>query len=285
VIRIVILAAAIAPPLVILAYGATKITGNWRSEAIWSAFFLGAIGMFGAFGIELAIKHLGFSAGSYPVVASATTAVFGAAIPEETVKFFILVVLAEEHVDVRRLQDVIVLGLAVSLGFATLENFLYVISNDDWKTIAALRAITAVPGHGLDGLAMGALLVSARLNGIKGSGIREIWSAKYALIVPVLLHAAYDFPLLAIEQKVARPWFGAAWVVVLVLSSVFVIRLFNQVLAKARFADLTSPHNAASSEAIKSLMSSGAIGLIVPRQLPPGFAAIDESSPVLERRH
>jgi RsiW-degrading membrane proteinase PrsW (M82 family) len=277
--------AAIAPPLVILAYGATKITGSWKPEAVWSAFFLGAFGTFGALGIELAVKQLGFSAGSYPVVTSATTAVFAAAIPEESIKFFVLVVLAEKHVDVRRLQDVIVLGLAVSLGFATLENFLYVISNDDWKTIAALRAITAVPGHGLDGLAMGALLVSARLNGIKESGIKEIWSAKYALIVPVLLHAAYDFPLLAIEQKVARPWFGVSWIVVLVLSSVFVIRLFNQVLAKARFADLTSSHDVASSEAIKSLMSRGAIGLIVPRQLPPALAAIDESSPALKRRH
>jgi RsiW-degrading membrane proteinase PrsW (M82 family) len=282
-IRMVILAAAIAPSLVIVAYWTTKVTGTWRSEAIWSAFCLGAFGTFGALGIELAVGQLGFPGGSYPVAASAAKAVFAAAIPEESIKFFVLVVLAEKHVDVRRLQDVMVLGLAVSLGFAALENFGYVTAGNDWRTIAALRAVTAVPGHGLDGLAMGALLVSARLHGIRGSGLREIWAAKSALIVPVLLHAAYDFPLMVIEQHVARFWFGTAWVVVIVFSSILVFRLFKRVLARAAFADQI-PRDTASGEMVKQLMGSGAIGLIAPHPLPPPPAAFDESLPALQRR-
>jgi protease PrsW len=252
VIRIVILATAIVPPLLILAYWIRKASVDWRSEAIWSAFFLGAVGMFGALGVELAINQLGFLGGSFPVVGSAAKAVFVAAIPEESIKFFVLVVLAEKHVDVRRFQDVIVLGLAVSLGFAMLENFFYVISGADWRMTAALRAFTSVPGHGLDGLAMGALLVSARLDGIKGHGIKEIWATRSALLVPVLLHAAYDFPLFVMKQGIAKLWFGTAWLMVVAISSILVIRLFNRVLAQSAFSCLplstgspgpTSPHN------------------------------------------
>jgi RsiW-degrading membrane proteinase PrsW (M82 family) len=281
VIRIVILAAAIVPSLLILAYWIRKAGVDWRSEAIWSAFFLGAVGTFGALGVELAINQLGFLGESFPVAGSAAKAVFVAAIPEESIKFFILVVLAEKHVDVRRFQDVIVLGLAVSLGFATLENFFYVTSIGDWKTTAGLRALTAVPGHSLDGLAMGALLVSARLDGIEGYRIKDVWSARSALIVPVLLHAAYDFPLLAIEKHVAKIWFSTAWILVIVFSWIFVIWLFNRVLARAAFADLTSPRDAASKEETKRLMNSGAIGLIGGRVLQPGSAALGGSMPAL----
>jgi RsiW-degrading membrane proteinase PrsW (M82 family) len=284
VIRIVILAAAIVPPLLILAYGIRKTGADWRSEAIWSAFFLGAVGSFGALGVELGIGQLDFLGGSFPIIGSASMAVFVAAVPEETVKFFVLVILAEKHVDVRRFQDVIVLGLAVSLGFATLENFFYVISVGDWRMTAALRALTSVPGHGLDGLAMGVLLVSARLDGIRGHGIKELWSARSALLVPVLLHAAYDFPLFVVKQGIAKIWFGAAWLMVLAISSIVVIKLFNQVLARAASDDLTSPRDAASKEEMKRLMSSGAIGLIGGRVLQPGSAAHGESMQALSHQ-
>lgn len=272
-IRIVILAAAIAPSLLILSCWIRKTGASWQSEALWSAFFLGAVSTFGAMGIELAIKQFAFLGASFPVTRSASEALFVAAIPEEAVKFFVLVALAEKHVDVRRLQDVMVLGLTVSLGFATLENFFYVTSIGDWRTTAGLRALTAVPGHGLDGLAMGALLASARLDGAKGHSIGELWAARSALIVPVLLHAAYDFPLLVIEKHVAGIWFGAAWILVIIFSWIFVIRLFNRILARAVFADVTSPRDAASKENVRQLMLNGAMGLMTGQQPAPRGSA------------
>jgi RsiW-degrading membrane proteinase PrsW (M82 family) len=264
-IRIVILAAAIVPPLLILRFGIAKIGGSWRSEAIWNAFLLGAVSAFAAGACELAANHLlAFDSWSNPVAGSAVKAIFVAAVPEESIKFFVLVALAEKHVDVRRLQDVIILALAVSLGFATLENFGYVISAGDWKITAALRAITSVPGHGIDGLAMGALLVSARLNGIKG-----IWGAKSALLVPIALHAAYDFPLFAMHHHIAAVWFGAAWLVVIAASATFVIAFCKRVLARAAVADRASHRDRGSIEMMHQLMSSGAIGLIAGHLLSP----------------
>ncbi len=282
-IRIVILIVAIMPSLLILGYWTKKADVSWRSEAIWSAFCLGAFSTFAALGTELALARLDFLSASYPVAASAANAVFLAAIPEESIKFFVLVVFAEKHVDVRRLQDVIVLGLAVSLGFATLENVGYVITGadwGDWRIVAALRAITAVHAHGLDGLAMGALLALARLHGIKGSGIKEIWAVKSALIVPVLLHAAYDFPLLVVERQVAKLWFGVAWVAVVVLSSIFVFKLFKKVHPQAALVDQI-PRDALSTEAAKRLVSTVAVGLITSHALPREFASVGEATPSL----
>ena len=254
-IRIVILAAAIAPPLAILSYWTARISGSWRSEAVWSAFFLGALGTIGAMILEVAVDPLGRLVDIHPVTASAAEALFVAAIPEESIKFFILVVLAEKHVDVRRFQDVIILGLAVSLGFATLENFFYVTTVENWKTVAALRAVTSVPGHGIDGLAMGALWVSARLNGLRG-----IRAAIPALAVPVLLHAAYDFPLFVIKSHIAKVWFGSAWILIVIISFSFVIRLSRRVFAEAVSADHISPRGFASREKAHRLMSAARSG-------------------------
>jgi hypothetical protein len=193
-----------------------------------------------------------------PVVSSAAEAVLAAAIPEEAIKFFVLVSLAEKHVDIRRLQDILVLALAVSLGFATLENFFYLISAGDWKITAAMRAITSVPGHGIDGLAMGALLVATRTNGSK-----SLWSTRYALVVPIILHAAYDFPLFAIQKNIERIWFCSAWLVIIALSSLFVIKLCNRIIPRAVAADRAAGRDGTSIETTDRLIFGGMVALLI----------------------
>jgi RsiW-degrading membrane proteinase PrsW (M82 family) len=178
-------------------------------------------------------------------------------LPEEAIKYFVRVSIAEKHVDVRSLQDTLVLALAVSLGFAALENCFYVISGDDWRTTASLRAITSVPGHGLNGLAMGALLISAR-----SSGDKKPSRIFCALIVPIALHAAYDFPLFAIEKNVEGVWFAARWLLIIALSSLFVIAMCNRVLPKAAAADRALGHDDGSVEATDRLIVGGFIALL-----------------------
>jgi RsiW-degrading membrane proteinase PrsW (M82 family) len=233
--------------------------GSWNSEAMWNAFFLGAVGGIGAVGCEFALQYLLPSGEMHPLVDAATTATLLAAIPEESIKFFVLVSMADKHVDARRLQDVLILALAVSLGFAALENCFYVISTGDWRVTAALRAITSFPGHGIDGFAMGALLIAARLNGDPG---RKLWRVGYALLVPIALHAAYDFPLFAIGKNAEKLAMGIGWIVILVLSSLFVIILMSRILPKAVAADRASGRDGTSVETTDRLILGGTIGLI-----------------------
>jgi RsiW-degrading membrane proteinase PrsW (M82 family) len=252
-IRVVILLSAISPAFFILGYGIAKARGSWKSEAMWNACFIGAMGAMAAVGLELAVGYL--LPPARPLLDAAMRAAL-AAIAEESIKFFLLVCIAEKNVDARRAQDILVLALAISLGFATLENCLYVTSIGNWRETAALRAVTAVPGHGLDGLAMGTLLMAARLHA------ESLWRSVCALLLPMALHAAYDFPLLAIAKGADKTVMGIIWVVVLLLSSLFVILFINRMLPKAEAADRASGRDNASVETTTWLIAGGSAGVI-----------------------
>jgi RsiW-degrading membrane proteinase PrsW (M82 family) len=96
--KFVVLLAAITPPLILLAYGIGKARASWRSEAIWNAFLVGAVSAFAAIAVELALGYLLPLDRAGPVAEAGFTAVLIAAIPEEAVKFFVLVSLRSRSV-------------------------------------------------------------------------------------------------------------------------------------------------------------------------------------------
>lgn len=240
--RVEVLLAAVTPGILVLAYGVTKTRGSWSSEALWTAFLLGGLGVVVAIPIELLIRWLIGLAALSPLLGAGALAVLVAAIPEETTKFLILIGAAETHVDARRRQDIIVLATAVSLGFATVENFLYLLAPEHWGLTVTGRALTAVPGHGINGLTMGALLTAARVRPDR----RIMWTAS-ALVIPAIMHAAYDFPLFAITSHAAQPatlpWIALLWCVIFLISSIVAIGLCNWILPAAKQADSISRHN------------------------------------------
>ena len=81
--------------------------------------------------------------------------------------------------------DGIVYSVTVSLGFAGLENILYVL--DGGVETAVLRMFTAVPAHASFGVLMGYFLGKAKFEHKKGH------YAIYALGVATLFHGAYDY--------------------------------------------------------------------------------------------
>jgi len=85
----------------------------------------------------------------------------------------------------------VVYGATASLGFATRENIVYV-AQGGW-IVAVARALTAVPCHACLGAILGYYVGQARFK-----GERKI-SPWLGLLVATLLHALYDFPLLAMR--------------------------------------------------------------------------------------
>ena len=81
--------------------------------------------------------------------------------------------------------DGIVYSVTVSLGFAGLENILYVM--DGGVETAVLRMFTAVPAHASFGVLMGYFLGKAKFEHKKAH------YAIYALGVATLFHGAYDY--------------------------------------------------------------------------------------------
>lgn len=91
--------------------------------------------------------------------------------------------------------DAIVYTVAMSLGFAILENVLYLMSND--IRVGFLRAIFSVPGHGIFAIISGFYLGKSKYDYEKGE--RKLWKfyKRLSLLLPALYHTIFDFLLLA----------------------------------------------------------------------------------------
>ncbi len=121
-------------------------------------------------------------------------ATFVVALSEELLKFLSLMFYAFPRKEFNEPMDGIVYSTMVSMGFAAMENILYVQGNikDGWG-IALARAFTAVPAHGLFALAMGYYVGKAKLN---DTPINKLKNCLKGLGAAIVLHGAYDFLLI-----------------------------------------------------------------------------------------
>jgi RsiW-degrading membrane proteinase PrsW (M82 family) len=117
-----------------------------------------------------------------------------ASIPEEVSKWLVLywLVMKSTHFDEH--YDGIQYAVFVSLGFALVENVLYVFEGG--LTVALFRGVLAVPGHGFFAVLMGYFLSLARL-GISRHRTRNL---VLSLAYPILFHGLYDFFLMYMNQ-------------------------------------------------------------------------------------
>jgi RsiW-degrading membrane proteinase PrsW (M82 family) len=124
---------------------------------------------------------------------SAYNAFIGASLPEEGFKYVGFLVLFWRNKNFNEKFDGIVYSVYISLGFAAVENILYVYSGG--FSIGVVRALTAVPAHALFGIVMGFYLGLARFN--------AQYRGRYlflAIAMPFIWHGAYDTLLLSHNQ-------------------------------------------------------------------------------------
>lgn len=137
---------------------------------------------------ETAIMAWLFPGGSPTTLFGTTVEAFCvAAIPEETAKLLALWLVLRKNPHFDEHFDGIVYAVCVGLGFAAIENIGYVLqSGEGWVSVAAMRALLAVPGHYAFAILMGYFysvyhfVEHTRANAIK------------VLLVPVLAHGVYD---------------------------------------------------------------------------------------------
>jgi RsiW-degrading membrane proteinase PrsW (M82 family) len=113
-----------------------------------------------------------------------------AALTEEAFKFFAFRLLIWKNRNFNEFFDGIIYAVFISLGFAAVENVLYVFEGG--HSVGVLRALTAVPAHALFGVAMGYYFGLAKFNPEKKS-----YYMSMAILIPVLLHGFYDFILMS----------------------------------------------------------------------------------------
>lgn len=147
-------------------------------------------------------------------------ALFGAALPEEAIKFAVLylIIWKSKHFD--EYFDGIVYAVCVGLGFAVLENVLYVAQGG--LTVALMRAVTAVPGHASFAVFMGYFMALARFTPAARTGYLLL-----ALLVPILMHFLYDYLAMSAASEVHDENIGLAMLLA-VAFLFFVIGMYRQ---------------------------------------------------------
>ena len=236
----------IVPGLLMLAYGLIKTRKPLASEALWAGFLAGLLVAMGLMAGELGIARLLPLDHLPPLAKAGARAVLVAAIPEEGVKFCALLLVIRRYVYPDDAAATIIAALGVALGFAVMEDAFYVlrafsVSAIGGSMVAVGRALTAVPGHVVFGLTMGALVAAAR-----GGGHAELTENPVelvpALLLPVVMHGAYDFLLMAHNRLDPTTFWTVRLVPLVMAASVLsAILLCNVVLRHAARFDHPGP--------------------------------------------
>ena len=117
--------------------------------------------------------------------------------------------------------DGVVYAVFVSLGFALWENISYVMHYG--VSVAIIRALTAIPGHTCFGVFMGVFYSLAKK--LDNRGLVSTKFRMLALLVPALLHGAYDY-IASIES--GNAYFVAFIVILFVVSYWLVVKMSRE---------------------------------------------------------
>src|ERR1700719_3932615 len=198
--------AAVAPALLILWLVVAADERPAPPVKGWTAVLLGAASI-SLLGLVRAPIMSALAAPENPWVAQAMHSLFGVALPEETVKILVIVAVSARRRPFADPMDTVVYGAAAGLGFAAYENLAYLIQHSEmWQSLAALRSVLTVPFHGALGVIAGAYLAIARSGTALGAHRHHrdwarISSRVSILLVPLVLHSGFDFPLLTLQKN------------------------------------------------------------------------------------
>lgn len=202
-------AAAIAPGAALLAYFYLK--DKYDPEPVSAVVRMFVFGMALVFPAMLLQRILMIGFGEHPLFVSF---VLSGAL-EEALKWLVIYALIYRHVVFDEPYDGIVYAVAVSLGFATIENLIYALYHYATFSGLIVRALLPVTGHALFGVVMGFYFGQAKFAKSKAKRERLLL---VALLVPLLYHGGFDAVLLLPDKfavfvlpLLAFLWFRALW--------------------------------------------------------------------------
>lgn len=186
----IILLASLAPVIVLLCY--IYIHDKYQKEPLPMLLKALAGGILAALLDVLLLTIFQFAqVKSFPneLFQASYQAFCQAAIPEEICKFFFLYLFIWKSRYFDEYYDGIEYAACVGLGFAGLENILYVFQGG--MGVALSRALFAVPAHFFFAIFMGYFFAFAKFRPWK-----KRYYLSWSLIVPIILHGIYDFVLM-----------------------------------------------------------------------------------------
>ena len=207
-----IIFAALFPAVLLWAYIWRKDQKKEPFSWLAKATMYGVVICFPVAIVELIIGNILFYPDGNPTTVFGTTAnaFLVAAIPEESFKLLALWLVLRKNPFFDEHFDGIVYAVCVGLGFAALENIIYLFDNiENWMSIAFVRSLMAVPGHYAFAILMG--YYYSKYHFVDHS--RK--TASLILIAPVLVHGLYD--ALLMTSMVNQILGGICFIITIVL--------------------------------------------------------------------
>lgn len=186
-----LMALALLPGILIIIYifRKDKIEHEPLSLIIKLVLF-GALSCIPAVALEFFISYMGPVYAEGTIAYAVYEAFVIAAFCEELCKYAFLRLGSWRHKAFDYRFDGIVYGVSVAVGFALLENVLYVM--DGGFSTAVMRAVLAVPLHAFCGVFMGVAYGAAKRYSIEGNRSKQRKATFMALLVPITIHGIYD---------------------------------------------------------------------------------------------
>jgi RsiW-degrading membrane proteinase PrsW (M82 family) len=212
-----LIAVAVVPALLLMWYFHTRDVFKEPARVLWGTFGWGVMSIIPAVLIGLAVEHK-FAWVTQPYWSAGVGALLVAGIPEEICKLAVLLGYSYQKHEFDEPMDGVVYGVAASLGFATLENLMYVL--DEGMAVGVMRGLMAVPGHAFMGAIMGYYVGQSRFDAANKNRL-----VLKGLGLAVLIHAVYDYPILLLGALKQAKDESSGAALLLLLVSVFVVIL------------------------------------------------------------
>lgn len=201
-----VLAAAVAPGLALLTYFYLK--DRYDSEPLHMVLRVFIMGVLMVLPVMIIQRGMMMWLGENPYL----EAIVISGGVEEFVKWFVIYHIIYNHTEFDEPYDGILYSVAVSLGFATVENVLYAFAGNASVSVMFLRALLPVSGH-----AMFAVIMGYYMGRAKFTPDRKRWFLVLSLILPFFWHSLYDVImntmvnnwLWFIAPLMAALWYGA----------------------------------------------------------------------------
>ena len=161
-----------------------------------------------------------------------------AGIPEELCKFLVFMIFIWNDKNFDEYFDGIVYASFISLGFATVENILYVVPGG--LGVGIMRALLSVPGHFLFGVIMGYFLSLAKFNKSK----RGLYIF-LGLLIAMTAHGLFDW-LLMFSQRTGEV-IGVIIYLLFIVGDIFLWRLGLKLIKKHQNNSLLQAQEAAEN--------------------------------------
>lgn len=183
--------AAIAPVVVLLWQILKRDSANPEPpKMLMKAFFYGMVSTVVTFIFLPITEMIGdiTMLDDNPLALAFKQAFFSAALPEEGAKLLMLWLLLRNNPYFDERFDGIVYAVCVGMGFAAVENVLYLFNNyDSWLSVGIARALFAVPGHFFDAVIMGYYYSHYHFGTRRNPATKAL-----ILAAPVVAHGIYD---------------------------------------------------------------------------------------------